>query len=267
MEVYLTRMWLNPQSRQVRNEIGNFQELHKTISGAFPAIENQAHLKHHERETPRNKFDVLHRLEIDARRGELRLLVQSTVKPDWSEILERKDFLADADEDFACKEIGASYAAIENGMRLRFRLRANPTKRIGGKYQHPDEKKREEFAKKFRDEKNRRRIFMNTDEERLEWLRQKGAVKIEKDKKTGGGFRLANVTVKEDVQNVAEFQKNKIKVKRDDSKAPMIFGSIVFEGILEVTDAEQFCKALVKGIGSGKAYGFGLLSIAPVKEN
>ena len=69
MELYLTKMVLNPHSRRVQFEIGNPQELHKTVCGAFPAIENQAHLPHHERETPRNKFDVLHRLDVDYRRN------------------------------------------------------------------------------------------------------------------------------------------------------------------------------------------------------
>jgi len=36
---------------------------------------------------------------------------------------------------------------------------------------------------------------------------------------------------------------------------------------LQVTDAEKFRESLKTGIGTGKAYGFGLLSIAPVKED
>jgi CRISPR system Cascade subunit CasE len=37
---------------------------------------------------------------------------------------------------------------------------------------------------------------------------------------------------------------------------------VLFSGRLEVTDAALFRDALAKGIGSGKAFGFGLLSIA-----
>ena len=43
----------------------------------------------------------------------------------------------------------------------------------------------------------------------------------------------------------------------------LTFASVLFEGVLEVTDAERFRQALEQGIGSAKAYGFGLLSIAP----
>ena len=273
MEIYLTRMRLNPLSKQVRREIGNLQELHKTISSAFPAVENQAHLKHHERTTPRNKFDILHRLEIDARRGEIVLLVQSTVKPDWSKIIEREDFLIDAEEDLSCKEIGAIYGAIKDGMNLRFRLHANPTKRIGKSDTKAD------FRFKPTDKRDfRRRVEIigdenETREEKLiKWLSRKGEVKIEKDEKTGGGFRLASVSVKETVENVGLNMHGKVrgeKSNESDKNKPhhLTFGSVVFEGVLQVTDALKFREALQKGIGSGKAYGFGLLSIAPANSS
>jgi CRISPR system Cascade subunit CasE len=35
-----------------------------------------------------------------------------------------------------------------------------------------------------------------------------------------------------------------------------------FEGILEVTDPEEFAAAVTAGIGPAKAFGFGLLSVA-----
>jgi CRISPR system Cascade subunit CasE len=38
--------------------------------------------------------------------------------------------------------------------------------------------------------------------------------------------------------------------------------SVRYEGVLEVTDSAQFGKAVVRGIGSAKAFGFGLLSLA-----
>ena len=40
--------------------------------------------------------------------------------------------------------------------------------------------------------------------------------------------------------------------------------AVTYEGILTVTDTEQFCKALTEGIGRGKAYGMGLLTIARI---
>ncbi len=40
------------------------------------------------------------------------------------------------------------------------------------------------------------------------------------------------------------------------------FQGVLFEGSLQVVDAEAFRKALAHGIGPGKAFGFGLLSVA-----
>ena len=42
----------------------------------------------------------------------------------------------------------------------------------------------------------------------------------------------------------------------------LTFGDVLFEGRLRVTDAALFRQTLEHGIGSGKAYGFGLLSVA-----
>lgn len=37
--------------------------------------------------------------------------------------------------------------------------------------------------------------------------------------------------------------------------------SVTFEGLLEVTDEELFKNMLINGIGRGKAYGMGLMTV------
>lgn len=44
----------------------------------------------------------------------------------------------------------------------------------------------------------------------------------------------------------------------------MTFHAVRFEGYLQVTDGDRFREILKNGLGSAKAYGFGLLSLAPV---
>jgi CRISPR system Cascade subunit CasE len=39
--------------------------------------------------------------------------------------------------------------------------------------------------------------------------------------------------------------------------------SVLYDGMLEVTDETLFHETLAHGVGPDKAYGFGLLSIAP----
>lgn len=43
------------------------------------------------------------------------------------------------------------------------------------------------------------------------------------------------------------------------------FTTVVFEGVLEVADPEKFSEAIENGVGSGKGFGYGLLSVAPVR--
>ena len=240
-EIYLTKMVLNPKCPNVRRDLGNPQELHKTVSSAFPKVENQAHLKQHERETPRNQFNILHRLEVDKQRGVAVLLVQSIAQPDWS-------FL---DSDYAvelkCRTVHEQYENIENGMNLMFRLQANPTKRIGNSDVIANER--------FKDSKNRRRVELRSDEDRIKWLSRKGEE---------AGFRLCDVKIAP-IPNVASVEEGKINFSKVKNSPKITFGSVVFEGVLVVTDSMKFKESIVNGIGTGKAYGFGLMSVAKVR--
>lgn len=51
-------------------------------------------------------------------------------------------------------------------------------------------------------------------------------------------------------------------VKKDNNRVSLLAAS--FEGVLTVSDAELFKRTLVEGIGRGKAYGLGLLTVARV---
>lgn len=54
------------------------------------------------------------------------------------------------------------------------------------------------------------------------------------------------------------------KSAEDEKKNVRLF-SVRFDGLLEVTDVGAFVKTLASGIGPAKAYGFGLLSVAPAR--
>lgn len=48
------------------------------------------------------------------------------------------------------------------------------------------------------------------------------------------------------------------------TKATVTLGAVTFDGVAEVKDAELLKLALVQGVGSAKAYGCGLMTLAPV---
>lgn len=54
-----------------------------------------------------------------------------------------------------------------------------------------------------------------------------------------------------------------LKFQKKSSRMTVTLKEAVFEGVLKVTDAERFKQALTEGIGKGKAYGMGLLTVIP----
>ena len=113
---------------------------------------------------------------------------------------------------------------IKNGQIWNFRLRANP---IEHKKQNNTDKRGKIFA------------FIKV-EDQIEWLKKQGIK---------NGFILNSCYVLND--SWIEFEK-------------VCILSVTFEGILTITDEHAFKKVLTDGVGRGKAYGCGLLTVAAV---
>jgi CRISPR system Cascade subunit CasE len=179
------------------------------------------------------------------------VLVQAAVPPDWSGLLSGYLAAEAPGENPDCKEVGTLYAGLRPGQELRFRLLANPTKRIA-KARTPDE---EHMVGK--------RVELQREEDQLAWLERKGE---------NGGFELLTVRASPGGSSVSDESRSPVanvrtvpndKVRGGPKSAQLTFGSVLFDGVLRVTDAGRLLETIQAGIGSGKAYGFGLLSIAP----
>lgn len=236
---YLSRLTLNPRNWNVQRDLANCHDLHRTILKAFPQKSDGAN-------GARGQFGVLYRIDAD-RRGKVVLLVQSASEPNWSTL--PPSYLAESVSEMpnpATKCVDDSYGRITGGMSLAFRLRANPTRRVGAQ----NEAEKAEWRGK--------RVELRTEEDQLAWLRRKSEQ---------GGFELLSVRTNSDVPAVQVAPAPKLegyKGRRKAGQKPeLTFGSVLFEGELRVTDAGRFRETLIRGIGSGKSYGFGLLSIAP----
>ncbi len=224
--MYLSQLILNPHDRRVQRDLANCHDLHRTVMRAFPPPSNGR--------PPRAQYGVLHRLDIHPRTGRPALLVLSREQPDWSYLEQQSGYLK---QPPAC--IDPAYKSIRENQTFLFRLRANPTRKVDTKT-GADGKRR-----------HGRREPLRTSEEQIEWLQRKGQA---------GGFRLLSVRLSDAVSDIRVIP-DIVRAKKNDLK--MTFSSIVFEGRLSVTDANQFRETLINGIGSAKAYGFGLLSIRP----
>lgn len=233
--LYLSRLSLDARERVVRRELADCQTLHQRLLMAFPqrqVYEGGA----------REAFGLLYRVEATTDEGRVPVLVQSCVAPEWSRL--PPEYLLpewDAAGGYAVRPLAAFHDQLGDGMGLRFRLRANPTRRVAT----PG------------DPLHGKRVELQREEEQLAWLARKGGV---------GGFRLLDVRTAAGVADTrANHGSNVIghRPKEREGRRHMTFGSVLFEGRLAITDANQFRATLATGIGSGKAYGFGLLSVAP----
>ena len=232
--LFLSRLQLNPRSRDVRRDLTNCQDLHRTLLAAFPPART---------ETARAEFGVLYRVEIQPRTGAVTVLVQSEQAPDWAKL--PGDYLFVAAE--VTNAIGDAYQSLQAGQRLRFRLRANPTKCVARQHR-PAEAQREG-----------KRVELRQEADQLAWLARKAQ---------DGGFQLAALRLVPDVANTQVREVSKVYGWRADShdnggqRKKLTLAAAVFEGELVISDVGQFLATLRQGIGRGKAYGFGLLSIA-----
>jgi CRISPR system Cascade subunit CasE len=171
---------------------------------------------------------VLFRLDSHARTGRLDLLVQSWSLPDWS-------WLAEAGALGYLLPVGEPNPAVKPfdfklapGQLVAFRLLANPT--VKRKFPTGDHK----------------RVGLYREEDQIAWLERKGEQ---------GGFRIVSVRTggNDTVDGI---------IGRDKERHNLNLLAVQFDGLLQVTDPDRLRETVRQGIGSGKGFGFGLLSLA-----
>jgi CRISPR system Cascade subunit CasE len=233
--MFLTKLILNARDRQARRDLASPYELHRTLWRAFP-----------EKEPGR----IMFRVDPDKIGARPIVLVQSDLRPQW-------EYLDELGADYLqvppdVKEFNPSFT---RGQRLRFRLRANPTKKVASL------SKAERVAgasERQGNTKNGRRHALLREDEQIAWLLRKGEQ---------GGFRIPGEWLQDKTGlrvpsfRVAVIPEGWFRCGKDGHTEGRFFG-VRFEGVLEVTDQEQMVRTLANGIGPAKGFGFGLLSLA-----
>jgi len=235
--MFISRLILNPCNAQVRSELVRPYEIHRTLSKAFrQGVFNK------EREKD-DAAGVLFRVDEKPCENLITILVQSRLAPDWSFLnyvsdARRQPYLLPAERvpdgkpNPATTELDFAKKLAARQM-LAFRLRANPTKRLG----------------KSAGDDQGKRVGIYGEKKQLEWLQRKAEA---------GGFRILRAMVSQD-------EKIEDKPKHESTRPALELLSVQFDGILKVENVELACRTVAQGIGSGKGFGFGLLSLAPYR--
>lgn len=222
--MFLHRIYLDPRCREARRDLADSYQLHSTLCRTFSSPEEKC---------PEGEF--LWRLEPETdQTGYPRILVQSRVMADWDNI-GVKGWLAKADPAIDVMD-RLRLDSLRAGQRFRFRLRANPCVKREGK-----------------------RLGLMRVEEQEAWLIRKGVQH---------GFALPklvsfDLASSPDRIDVRISQEQMLRGKQHDGNGIRIY-SVLYDGMLAVTDSDKFRNALQFGIGHGKVMGLGLLSVAPI---
>jgi len=245
--IYLSRLIINPRNTQVRAELARPYEMHRTLLRAFP--EGKFGVS-------RDKDDaagVLFRVDEKPRENLILTLVQSKSTPDWSFLNDQHDrrgqpyllpasVIGDGKPNPAITKLDLS-KKLKVGQTLTFRLRANPTKRLG-KAAGDDEGKR---------------VGIYKEEEQQKWLREK--LEGNEHRQLAGGFRPLRVQISRE-----ERIENAKAINRNDQSYDLKLFAVQFDGVLQIVDLGKAIQTIEQGIGSAKGFGFGLLSVAPARE-
>lgn len=176
----------------------------------------------------RKNANVLYRLDIHPYSGVMALLVQSTIEPNWQPLEQAgQGHYLHAPPAYKVIEL-----PLRDGQMFRFRLVANPSFKKDGK----------------------RHAFYKEADQR-HWLETKGTGCAEK-KRPSLGFQVLEVDIQKDGNQYGS-------IHRDEQKHKVTIHTVQFNGRLRISDATKFHTALEKGIGPAKAFGCGLLSLAP----
>lgn len=226
--VYLSQVALNP--RATGRAQTDLYALHQLVYAAFGSAGDEV-------------GRVLFRLEAGESRNENapRLLVQSEREPEWGRL---------AGQVMSARGPKPWEPRFEAGQVLRFRLRASPTKRISLPRGHP--------------QAGHQRIGLLTRVEQAAWLARQGA---------RCGFGLCDTPDWFDAFDGAEPRaavqivslghlKGGKRNQTTGATTTLTHLAVDFEGLLRVTDPSALAAAVTGGIGPGKAFGLGLLSLA-----
>ena len=157
------------------------------------------------------------------------LLVLSDTKPDLTGVADQFGF-PNVEPLWETKNYDSLLEQIAAGQVWGFRLRANPV-----------------HAVKDKGAPGRGRLFAHvTPEQQKTWL-------LARSEKLG-------FSLEDNAFEVVHTEWKKFR-KGQDGGREVSLRTASFEGVLTVTDAELFREALTKGVGRGKAYGLGMLTV------
>jgi CRISPR system Cascade subunit CasE len=230
---YLSRIHLNPLRTGAQRLLSNPQRMHAAVLGGLSKqpVEER----------------VLWRPERDGEhRASVLVLTQST--PSWEHLVEQAGWSASDDAQALVRSYEPVLDRIERGREFRFRLRANPVSATRSPVKpSPEQQRHLQASARPRGV----RVAHRTAAHQLDWLKNRiGAwgFALRADDRGGDAVRLT--------------ERERMSFPKAGGHR-VVIQTATYEGVLCVEDAERARASLVDGVGAGRAYGCGLITLAP----
>ncbi|GGL20485.1 type I-E CRISPR-associated protein Cas6/Cse3/CasE [Mangrovihabitans endophyticus] len=224
--MHLTRLRLNPARRGARKLLTSPQAMHAAVLAGF--AQPHGHTQPHAR--------TLWRLD-ENRDRRITLYLSSPGTPDLTHLVEQAGW--PTTETWTTRPYQPFLDRLHAGQQWAFRLTANPVR----------------DGRKTDDAKDTQRFGQVTVQQQIDWLYRRS----EKN-----GFALnANPTGSPDT---VVHQRRTHSFSRGNGNRPVTLAAVTYDGTLTVTDAEALRKMISNGIGHARAYGCGMLTLAPLRS-
>ncbi|MFI6344177.1 type I-E CRISPR-associated protein Cas6/Cse3/CasE [Streptomyces sp. NPDC050560] len=263
---YLSRIRINPLRTASRHLLANPRALHGAVQGGLPTAPEQER--------------TLWRLDSDnPRRPHLYVLTQS--KPDWTHLTEQAGW-PDADgEHYTIRDYTPLLSQLALGREFAFRLTASPVQNTNRPLK-PTENQKQRLEQHLKEAENGGthhlrgfRTGHRTAATQLEWFltrTQRWGFDIPEapgltDTHDAQGRPPRDVRIT--TRNRHSFSKTVTTAHTHERRHTaredrVVVRTATFEGRLHITDPALFRNHLLSGIGPSKAYGCGLLTLAPL---
>ncbi|MFY1702209.1 type I-E CRISPR-associated protein Cas6/Cse3/CasE [Micromonospora sp. WMMA1923] len=222
--MYLTRFRVNAARRDARKLLASPQAMHAAVLAGFPRPED------HTREDAR----TLWRLDQN-RNQQVLLYVVSPTAPDLTHLVEQAGWPTSA-ESWETRPYDRLLDSLDKGQRWSFRLTANPVRN----------------GRRNKDRPSTQRFGHVTPAQQTEWLTTRAQ---------RNGFNVVRQTDGE--LNLVTYNHQVHRFARNQGPKPVTLATVTYDGVLEVEDPTLLRAVLTRGIGHARAYGCGLMTLAP----
>ncbi|TDC60488.1 type I-E CRISPR-associated protein Cas6/Cse3/CasE [Micromonospora sp. KC207] len=226
--MYLTRFLVNTARQGARRLLASPQAMHAAVLSGFPRPED------HTRDGARTLWRV-----DTGRDRQVVLYVVSPTAPELTHLVEQAGWPRSS-EGWETRSYERLLNSLDKGQRWAFRLTANPTR----------------TGRRRVDASTTQRFGHVTPVQQVEWLTSRAE---------RNGFTVARQTDGE--LNLVTYDRQVRRFMRNRGEKQVTLVMATYDGVLEVEDPELFRGALTRGIGHARAYGCGLLTLAPAQIN